>query len=211
MPKSVTPFVQWPKAIVPRPEISSGKLALIEHFFDEAEATSLHQRLRAEVPFGQHFVQLFGKRIASPRLSSWHGTPEATYRYSGIKHLPLPFTPAMAECLRRLDERFQLRFNSVLANLYRDGKDSMGLHADDERELGPTPLIASLSFGTTRQFRLRHRTERNMRVDLSLQSGSLLLMGGTLQTFWKHEVPKAPRTKEERINLTFRLIANPSH
>ncbi len=210
MPKTNELVVQWPKDLRTWPQVAQSKLALVEHFFESTQAISLQQKLRAEVPFGQHFVQLFGKRIASPRLSSWHGEPEAAYRYAGIKHLPLPFTPAMAECASYLNQRYGLHFNSVLANLYRNGQDSMGLHADDERELGPTPLIASLSFGATRQFRLRHRTDKTLRVNISLQSGSLLLMGGTLQKFWKHEVPKEPSIQDERINLTFRLIVSPS-
>ncbi len=187
-------------------EIDDGWLLLCESFFSPDEASRLLRQLTQETNWQQHEVKLFGKSVASPRLSSWHGLPEATYRYSGFSHAPQAFTPAMNSILTSIQQRLGLRFNSVLANLYRNGLDSMGLHADDEKELGDHPLIASLSLGARRRFIFRHRQVKGIKHELALTHGSLLLMGGTLQSFWKHEVPKEKLLLEARVNLTFRNV-----
>lgn len=136
---------------------------------------------------------------------AWYGDPAARYRYSGVEHLPLPWT-ADLQAIRGDVEMFCAHgFNSVLANLYRDGQDSMGCHADDEKELGQNPLIASLSFGDSRLLRFRHR-KTGRTLDIELRHGDLLVMAGELQHHWRHELPKTRKSKQPRINLTFRRI-----
>jgi alkylated DNA repair dioxygenase AlkB len=159
------------------------------------------------VEWEQHRIRIRGREIASPRLSAWYGDPDAHYRYSGLSLEPRPWLPVILELKSRVEAACDEPFNSVLLNLYRDGSDSMGWHSDDEPELGERPLIASLSLGATRRFRLRHRRRKDLEpVAIDLEGGSLLIMEGDTQRFWKHQVPKTKRTVEPRINLTFRNI-----
>jgi alkylated DNA repair dioxygenase AlkB len=170
------------------------------------DAAAVTQTLRAEIPWEQHRLQLFGREVASPRLSCWMGDADAVYTYSRTRFVPRPWTPLVAELRDGLQALTAQRFNSVLCNLYRDGSDAMALHSDDEPELGPRPLIASLSFGATRRFRLRHKRDPALRLDLDLPSGSLLLMSGTTQQHYRHDLPRSARVSQARINLTFRRI-----
>jgi len=140
------------------------------------------------------------------RLSSWIGDADAVYTYSRTRFEPRPWTPTLIALRAELADRYGLRFNSVLANLYRDGRDSMGWHSDDEPELGAEPVIASLSFGATRRFRLRSRTTREVALTIGLAHGSLLAMRGATQRLYQHDLPKAPKEEGARINLTFRWI-----
>lgn len=163
--------------------------------------------LERSLAWREESIQLFGKRYRQPRLLAWYGDAGASYRYSGVVHQPLPWLPELERLRRRVEHLTGARFNSMLANLYRHERDSMGLHADDEPELGPRPVIASLSFGHTRIFRLRHRRRRELKpVRLPLTSGSLLVMRGDTQRHWKHEVPKQRSPCGPRINLTFRWV-----
>jgi len=146
---------------------------------------------------------MFGRRVAFPRLTAWYGDPGAAYTYSGVRNEPLPWTPLLGELRDLVAAAAGAPFNSVLLNRYRDGSDSMGWHADDERELAP--VIASLSVGAVRTFELRHRGDRE-RIALPLASGSLIVMAGDTQRHWQHRVPKDVRAPGERINLTFRLV-----
>jgi alkylated DNA repair dioxygenase AlkB len=168
--------------------------------------TLLHELIR-DVPWQSGDIVLFGRRYRQPRLFAWYGDPQAHYSYSGTALAPRPWTPRLQqlrECMQRLAD---VPFNSVLLNYYRDHRDSMGLHADDEPELGPRPVIASLSLGAERVFRLKHRRDRSIRaVRLPLPAGSVLLMAGATQRHWKHELPKQTRPCGPRLNLTFRLI-----
>jgi alkylated DNA repair dioxygenase AlkB len=138
-------------------------------------------------------------------LVAWYGDPQASYRYSGIAHTPLPWLPLLAELKIQIELQSKQSFNSVLCNLYRSGQDSMGWHADKEPELGNNPYIASLSFGAARLFKFRHLKTKDT-VDVILENGSLLLMGGELQYHWRHSLPKTTKVSEPRINLTFRKI-----
>lgn len=163
--------------------------------------------LQRSLAWREESIQLFGKRYRQPRLLAWYGDAGASYRYSGVLHEPLPWLPELEGLRRRVEHLTGARFNSMLANLYRHERDSMGLHADDEPELGPRPVIASLSFGQTRTFRLRHRQRGDLKpVRLPLTSGSLLVMRGDTQRYWKHEVPKERSPCGPRINLTFRRV-----
>ncbi|MCY1541266.1 2OG-Fe(II) oxygenase superfamily protein [compost metagenome] len=145
-----------------------------------------------------------------PRLVAWYGDPEAGYRYSGLTHQPLPWTPLLAQIRTRVEKAVGQRLNGVLLNYYRDGQDSMGWHSDDEVELGVNPLIASLSLGGTRRFDLRRKGQNRIEHSLLLNHGSLLVMGGPTQHYWQHQVAKTRSHCAPRLNLTFRLIRSPS-
>ena len=185
-----------------------GELYYLSEFIPAPEAQDLFERLLNELAWQEEEVTIAGRRLRVPRLICWYGDEGAVYRYSGVVHDPLPWPKR----LRRLKERIESAcghvFNSVLGNLYRDGRDSLGWHADQERELGENPFIASLSLGAERLFKIRHN-RTGERVDLPLAGGSLLLMGGSLQHHWRHCVPKSRAAKSARINLTFRTILQP--
>lgn len=175
--------------------------------FDPDESAELFGQLRRDIDWQQEDVLIFGQRRRVPRLVAWHGDPGASYTYSGTSHEPRPWTPALESIRARIDALTGCTFNSVLLNLYRDGRDGMGWHADDEPELGREPVIASVSLGAARRFCLRHRRLKDRRLDVSLGDGSLLLMAGTTQHHWLHAVPKTAAPVGARINLTFRSIA----
>lgn len=171
-----------------------------------ADANQLVDALQADVPWEVHRIRMFGSWVDSPRLSCWIGDPQACYCYSGAEFVPHPWSPALRAVRERLQAEDFGRFNSVLLNRYRDGRDSMGWHSDDEPELGPAPVIASLSLGAERRFLLRRRDDPALKAELMLGHGDLLLMAGQTQRFYQHALPKATRIRGERINLTFRLI-----
>ena len=172
-------------------------------FFTSVDSERMFRSIMDETPWEARHIILFGKEVPQPRLACWYG--DLAYSYSGITLEPRPMTPTLLEVKQRCEEAASTRFNSVLVNLYRDGQDSMGLHADDEPELGPEPIIASVSFGGERNFRLRHRQSKELQ-QISLASGSLLVMSGLSQECWMHDVPKTKKFVEPRINLTFRYI-----
>jgi alkylated DNA repair dioxygenase AlkB len=182
------------------------------HAYPPARADELFAALQEEIPWQQHRLVLFGREVAAPRLSCWIGDPDAVYTYSRTRFEPLPWTPTVAALRDDLAARLGLRFNSVLANLYRDGRDAMGWHSDDEPELGPDPVIASLSFGAERTFRLRSRATRETALSLDLAHGCLLVMAGATQRLYQHALPRRARVAGPRINLTFRrILGAPPH
>jgi alkylated DNA repair dioxygenase AlkB len=184
-----------------------GDVSFVADFLTRAESDAFFSELLDLVEWEQHLIRIRGREVASPRLSAWYGDPDAHYRYSGLSLEPRPWLPPILELKAKVEGACDAPFNSVLLNLYRDGADSMGWHSDDEPELGERPVIASLSLGATRRFRLRHRRRKDLEpVAIDLESGSLLIMQGDTQRFWKHQVPKTKRTVEPRINLTFRSI-----
>jgi alkylated DNA repair dioxygenase AlkB len=174
--------------------------------FQPAEADALLTLLCTRIDWQQEDIVIFGESKRVPRLVAWHGDPGAAYTYSGTAHEPLPWTPELQRIRQRVEELTGHRFNSVLLNLYRDGNDSMGWHADDEPELGREPVIASVSFGATRRFKLRHRRMRIATSTLELAHGDLLLMAGQTQHAYVHAVPKTARPVGTRVNLTFRWV-----
>jgi len=188
-------------------ELFEGEARLWPRAFEPTEAAALFDELRRDVQWQQEEVLIFGQRRRVPRLVAWHGDTGASYVYSGTDHLPEPWTPALARIRDRVQALTGARFNAVLLNLYRDGRDGMGWHADDEPELGPNPVIASVSLGATRRFCLRHRRRKDLKLDLPLPHGSLLCMSGETQHHWLHAVPKTRLPVGERVNLTFRLVA----
>jgi alkylated DNA repair dioxygenase AlkB len=180
-------------------------LDLEPSFLAPVEAEELRERLRDELRWEQREIVLFGRRIPQPRLIAWAGMPP--YRYSGQTLEPRPMTPAVSALLARIGDFARAPFNHVLVNRYRDGHDSMGMHADDERELGPAPVVATLSLGATRRLVIApRRTKTGPRRNLTLESGSLLVMAGACQSEFRHGLPRDPSVQAERISLTFRVI-----
>ncbi len=182
-----------------------GELYLIRQFYSQPEADRLFLSLKTTLAWQEESVFIYGKWCKVPRLMCWYGDPDACYRYSGADHQPQPWTDELLAIKNRVEGQCQWTFNSVLANLYRDGRDSMGCHADDEKELGQNPVIASLSLGDERLFKLHHKKCKES-LDISLGHGDLLVMAGTLQHHWVHSIPKTTKLKGPRINLTFRKI-----
>ena len=166
---------------------------------------SLLRQLIDDTEWRQEQITVYGKPYLQPRLSAWHG--DLSYRYSGIRLEPLPWTPILQQIKLRIETLTGLDFNSVLLNYYRDENDGMGMHSDDEGELGQRPAIASLSLGEVRDFVLKHRFRKDLdTVKLPLASGSLLLMQGDTQRYWRHGINKLRRPCGPRLNLTFRKI-----
>lgn len=186
--------------------LSDGEARLWRHAFAAGESHRLFTELRRDVDWRQEEIVIFGTRRRVPRLVAWHGDAYARYTYSGVAHEPEPWTRALRRVRERVRRFTGVHFNAVLLNLYRDGRDSMGWHADDEPELGRDPVIASVSLGAARRFCLRHKRHRSLRLDLTLEDGDLLLMSGTTQRNWMHAVPRTARPVGERINLNFRQV-----
>jgi len=181
-------------------------VALLPRWLAVDEADALFAELSVTIPWETHHIRLFGREVASPRLSCWIGDVGTGYTYSR------PWSPALEALRSRIETVCATRFNSVLANLYRDGSDSMGWHSDDEPELGEQPVIASLSLGAERCFRLRRKLPRGARATpddtlrLALPHGSLLRMAGETQRLYRHDLPKIRAVHSARLNLTFRWI-----
>ena len=179
---------------------------LREGWLAPEEGHALFGALMVQVPWEVHRIMMFGRQVDSPRLSCWIGDPGTGYVYSRTRFEPRPWPAALAALRPGIDAAAGVVMNSVLANLYRDGRDAMGWHSDDEPELGPRPVIASLSLGATRRFAVKHRRHPERRFTLELPHGSLLLMSGASQADWKHALPRTARAVAPRINLTFRRV-----
>lgn len=182
-----------------------GELYCWKGFYPQVAADAYFQSLNQNLAWQQERLFIYGRWLTVPRLMAWYGDSAARYRYSGVEHHPLAWTQELQVIRADMERACAHRFNSVLANLYRNGQDSMGCHADDEIELGQNPLIASLSFGDSRILRFRHGRSGH-KLDIELAHGDLLLMAGELQHHWRHELPKTRKPKQPRINLTFRAI-----
>ena len=175
--------------------------------FSPSESDALLPELLATIEWRQDSIKIYGQAIPQPRLTAWYGDEAAIYTYSNIVNHPLPWLPVLQQIKQRCEAIADVNFNSVLLNYYRDGQDSMGWHQDNEPELGDHPVIASVSFGATRRFQLRHKKRKDVdTTTIELEHGSLLLMRGTTQQFWKHQLPKTTQPSGARVNLTFRLI-----
>jgi alkylated DNA repair dioxygenase AlkB len=174
-----------------------------------APADAVLRDLIAQTGWRQDPIKLFGRIHAQPRLVAWHGDPGACYCYAGVRLEPQPWTDLLLRLRARASALAGAAFNSVLLNYYRDGRDSMGLHSDDEPELGPAPVIASLSLGAERRLLFRHRTRRDIPpARIALPCSSLLIMRGPTQRHWKHGIEKSRAGCGQRVNLTFRLIVD---
>ena len=186
--------------------IRDGEIIYIPDFYQESEAVQLFDQLLKTISWRQDQITLFGKTNPVPRLQSLYGDEGISYRYSGMDLPATPWNEVLQSIKSRVESAAGHDFNAVLCNLYRDGKDSNGWHADDEPELGMNPVIASVSFGATRRFLLRHNNDAALKLEYPLSSGSLLIMKGPIQRFWKHHIPKESKVNMPRINLTFRKI-----
>jgi len=154
----------------------------------------------------QDWINFYGKKSPLPRLTSWYGDSGRSYTYSGIASQPNEWNQGLSYIKKSIEECADLQFNSVLLNWYRDGQDSLSWHADDEKELGLNPVIASANFGATRDFLIRRKDDTSQRIVLPLKHGTLLIMSGELQRYWEHSVPKRKGVRESRFNMTFRRI-----
>jgi alkylated DNA repair dioxygenase AlkB len=175
------------------------------------EADALFSGLPERLALKQESIVVAGRTVLQPRLMLWMGDPDATYRYSGRTFVPVAWDERVIELRSRVERAAQACFNSVLINLYRNGQDSMGYHADDELELGPNPTIASFSLGATRRFLMKPRRKKLwFPREFALTHGSLLIMRGTTQKEFVHGVPKEPKVSGPRLNLTFRYVSRTS-
>ena len=174
--------------------------------FPTEQADQLFTSLQIHIPWEHDEVFLFGKRIVTARQVAWFGDEGCHYTYSGKTHLATPWTPELQVIKTKIEELTGTLFNSCLANLYLEGEQGMGWHQDNEKELGPEPTIASVSLGAERRFDFRHK-EHGDKVQILLAHGSLLIMSGSTQTYWQHQLPKTKKVTTPRINLTFRTIS----
>lgn len=210
-------------------KLPDAEVILYPHAFSFQESCQLFDALQQGIAWRQETTILFNRSVLLPRLTAWYGDTGKSYTYSHITMQPEPWICPLLQIKSRIEaitrtsfkpypkstgeqnpalssESFQMRFNSVLLNLYLTGRDSISWHSDDEPELGPNPVIGSVSFGATRRFMLRHRQQKHLKAAIDLTHGSFLLMQGSTQHFWQHQIPKTSRTVEPRINLTFRQI-----
>ena len=187
-------------------DLPDAEIELHEQFIVAQESLILMQSLITEIDWQQYQIKIFGKSLDQPRLTAYYGENHPYYAYSNIKLQPIPFTPILLSIKNKIEALTLEKFNGVLLNYYRNGDDSMGWHADDEKELGTNPVIASLSFGASRNFQLQHSLDKSIsKATIVLNDASLLIMKGVTQHFWKHQIPKQ-KNKGPRINLTFRKI-----
>jgi alkylated DNA repair dioxygenase AlkB len=192
----MTEWKDWP--------LADAEVRLAPGWLPPDVADDLLERLIAEVDWRREELRLFGRVSEVPRRIAWQGDAGTAYRYSGVTHVAEGWTPAVLEIRERLQRDLDpARFNGVLLNLYRDGNDAMGWHADDERELGDHPTIASVSLGASRPFRMRRR-DKSAAHEHDLPHGSLLVMSGATQRYWQHCLPRRKRITTPRVNLTFR-------
>ncbi len=201
MPVNTTPQIVANRVV----SIKNGEYIFIPNFFQKAESDSFLRDLRNEIFWKQESMNMYGKKVNFPRLTSWYGDNDKPYSFSGITLAPHPWNENLKAIKTKIETKTEAIFNSVLLNLYRDGNDSISWHTDAEKELGQNPIIASVNFGATRTFQLRH-IETKEKIDIELTHGSLLIMQGELQHYWQHQVPKTTKKVNERINLTFRVI-----
>ncbi len=190
-----------------RLDLPDAEVIHIQKFFSPKESKRLYNNLYDTIAWQQDQIKIFGKLIDLPRLTAWIGEEDELYTYSGIAMQPQPWNKALLFIKKRIEKEADVVFTNCLLNLYRTGKDSVGWHQDNEPELGQNPIIGSVSFGATRSFQLKHRYRKDLKkVTIPLTDGSFLLMQGTTQHFWKHQIPKTTKVVAPRINLTFRII-----
>lgn len=186
--------------------LPDAELEYFPNFLNKEKADLLLEKLLKEVHWQQQNIKLFGKEIPQPRLTAFYAEQGISYTYSGLQLKPNSFSTELWELKQITQELSGYDFNTCLANLYRHGNDSMGWHADDEKVLGKNPVIASISLGGIRRFQFKHKTNKDLKESIELQHGSLLMMKGSMQHFWKHQLPKTKKEVAPRINLTFRKI-----
>lgn len=183
------------------------EVILYHHLFNQKESDKLFFELLNHTHWRQDSIKMYGKSIPLPRLTAWYGDTGKSYTYSGITMNPEPWNSTLIKIKSKIEPLSGVKFNGVLMNLYRSGKDSMSWHSDDEPELGRNPVIGSVTFGDTRRFMFRRKDKQDRRrIDIDLTHGSFLIMRGATQHFWQHQIPKTSKPVKPRINLTFRVI-----
>lgn len=186
--------------------LPNARLIYYPQFFNIEKANHYFQLLLNNSKWQQDDIKVYGKTYPQPRLTALYGDSGKPYSYSNITMYPEVFTPQLSKIKEAIELESQHQFNTVLLNLYRNGQDSNGWHADNEKELGKNPIIASVSFGASRPFHFKHRTIKTERHKLELNHGSLLIMEGEMQHYWLHQIAKTKKEISPRINLTFRYI-----
>ena len=187
-------------------ELPDAEIIYYPDFYDRPKADLIYTELERDILWQQDDIRIFGKTHPQPRLTALYGNEGRSYSYSNIKMEPHPWNLLLEKIKLEVEKVAATTFSTVLLNYYRNGKDSNGWHADNEKELGLNPIIASVSLGAERVFQLKHNSDTEQKKSIVLQHGSLLLMKGTTQHFWKHQIPKTAKPIGPRINLTFRLI-----
>ena len=178
-----------------------------ENFFDLEQSQSYLKQLTNSVKWKREQIKMWGKEIVTKKRIAWYADEYKSYTYSGSTFHPVQWNEVLLEIKKQLEQRIKFKFNSVLLNEYKSGEVGMGWHSDDEKELGIDPIIASLSFGANRDFIFKHKTDKSFeKIKIHLKSGSLLIMSGSTQHYWKHSLPKRLKVREPRVNLTFRKI-----
>lgn len=185
--------------------IDNGEYLFFPSFFSKSDSDNFFTELKNNTKWRQESMNMYGKKIDFPRLTAWYGDNDKAYKFSGITLQPNIWSEEILKIKERIEPIANVKFNSVLLNRYRDGNDSISWHTDAEPELGNNPIIASVNFGETRKFQLRH-IKTKQKIEIELTHGSLLIMQGELQHYWQHQVPKTAKKIGERINLTFRVI-----
>jgi len=185
---------------------NKGRLSYCADWLSHHESFLYFRQLYQDLDWKEEILNLYGKDVSTPRLVAWYGDADAIYTYSGKTHHPLTWHPLLLLLKNRLEQEFHHPLNSVLANLYRNGHDSMGWHADNEAALGKDPNIFSVSLGASRFFDIRRKEQIKQKSRINLENGSLLIMSGAFQQHWQHQVPRQLRIANARINLTFRYI-----
>ena len=187
-------------------DLPNAEISYFPHFYDKVTADEIYAELQKDTLWRQDDIKVYGKIYPQPRLTALYGNEGLSYSYSNIKMQPHPWSLLLQKIKAKVEQVATANFSTVLLNYYRDGKDSNGWHADNEKELGLNPIIGSITFGAERVFQLKHNTHKEQKKSIVLEHGSLLLMKGTTQHFWKHQIPKTSKTIDSRINLTFRMI-----
>jgi alkylated DNA repair dioxygenase AlkB len=186
-------------------EIDNGEYLFFPDFFSKSESDLYLHKMEENIDWKQESMNMYGKQVNFPRLTAWYGDNDKPYSFSGITLEPKTWNSELMEIKQKIEPLSNVVFNSVLLNRYRSGNDSISWHTDAEKELGLNPVIASVNFGATRKFQLRHIHTKE-KLEIELTHGSLLVMKGQLQHYWQHQVPKNSKVVGERINLTFRVI-----
>jgi len=189
--------------------LSNAEITFYPHFFSREESDDFLEKLMNTIKWQRDYISLYGRQIPIPRQTAWYGDEDRSYTYSRIRMLPKAWNDTLLKIKQRVENVTKIQYNSVLVNLYRDGKDGVAWHSDDEPELGDTPIIGSVSFGGERRFMLKPKNKTlQEKHEILLNHGSFLLMTGTTQKHWLHQIPKTSKKVEQRINLTFRIIKN---
>lgn len=187
-------------------DLPDAEIIYFPTFLKKEEADILYNELVKNTPWQQDEITVYGKTYLQPRLTALYGNQGKSYSYSNITMQPHEWTLPLQKIKSAIEMVSNINFTTVLLNYYRNGNDSNGWHADNEKELGVNPIIASLSFGAERTFQLKHNFDATLKKSIILEHGSLLLMKGPTQHFWKHQIPKTSKPTGPRLNLTFRII-----